>query len=73
MTVGKLTDREKWEWYIKLGLERAKQMKDASEGKTRGKTFAPETEEESLFALSLLGIAVPPDKRGKNNGSKSGS
>jgi hypothetical protein len=62
-----LTDREKWEWYIKPGMERAKRVHE----EIHGKTFKPETEEESILALAMLGITVPPEARGKSDG-KSG-
>ena len=56
---GKLTDKEIWFWYVKPGIEKAERMKQAREGKNGGKTWEPQTEEEVLLALSMLGLSPP--------------
>ena len=57
---GKRTDRELWEWYVKPAIERSKRWEAEREGKG-GTAFEPKTEEEILLALSMLGLAPPPN------------
>jgi hypothetical protein len=55
--IGQLTNREIWEWYLKLGLERSKKLNDLQnnpQAGSDGEVLAPETPEEIEFAMNML-------------------
>lgn len=63
--VGRLTDREAWEWYLKPGLDRARRMRESREG--RGgwddqPAREPETRAAVLGYLQRIGVVGVPDK-----------
>ncbi len=65
--VGRLTDREAWEWYIHPALVRAKKLEAAREGYATdddGEPWQPTTEAETLEYLRKLGVTGVPGKPG---------
>ena len=56
--IGKLTNKQIWDWHLRVGLERAKKLKELSEGTGEGASgddvFSPETPDEVQQAMGLL-------------------
>jgi hypothetical protein len=60
--VGKLNDREAWEWYVRPAVERAKRLEAARDGVDPDATpYEPQTVEEQLQYLRDIGVVGVPD------------
>lgn len=65
--VGRLTDREAWEWYIKPAYERANREQAIRDGvpPTTAPAWEPKDEEETLQYLREIGVVGVPETPSK--------
>lgn len=64
--VGRLTDREAWEWYLKPAVEKARRLRDIRDGyaPADAPAYEPQSEAETLAYLRQIGVVGVPDGPG---------